>query len=134
MTVERRLPFQESIEVLEGIYPQVEIIVKGDPSSFNRKIIGEFGPVLTEPVHNCVDQGAGKIKITIGEGRLRFEDDVIHNNPGEILANLNSEEPKSTGLGGFSIQCVRRVLKRHNGELKYHAEGGRIIAVATWET
>jgi hypothetical protein len=123
MTVERRLPFQESIEVLEGIYPQVEIIVKGDPSSFNRK-----------PVHNCVDQGAGKIKITIGEGRLRFEDDVIHNNPGEILANLNSEEPKSTGLGGFSIQCVRRVLKRHNGELKYHAEGGRIIAVATWET
>lgn len=62
------------------------------------------------------------------------KDDVIHDNPEEILTNLNSANPKSTkGHGGSSIMVVRKELEEIGGKLEYQDKDGKIIAVATWD-
>lgn len=80
---------------------------------------------------NCVERGATAIWITIDKGYLEVGDDIVHENPEEILANLNSDRSPTTKDHSESW-WMRRELREHGGTLKYHEQNGNMIAVATW--
>jgi len=136
MTVERRPSIIDIIETHKEHHPDPKVVVEGDIFLINTYERNWLGVAVSELLGNCLrKKGVTTVKITIEDGRLVVEDDVIHEDPDEILLNLNSDKPKTEKKdrpGGAGIYNLRKILGWRDGKLEYHADNGRIIAVATW--
>jgi len=129
--VERESTIRTLIDHYAEIYPDNVIEIGGDASVLDKEPF--LAPVFTELARNSIEQGASQVTVTFGEGRITFEDNLVHNEPGDILANLNSERPKTSksGLGGVGIWSSRDFLRKLGGSLTYHqTENGGIVAEA----
>ncbi len=135
MAVEHQPAIVGIIEAHKEYHPNAKVIVEGDISLINVDERIWLCIVVSELLGNCLKkEGVTTAKIKIKDGCLVVEDDVIHKNVGEILANLNSKQVKSDRKDrkGSGIWGARTLLADHDGKLEYYTEGGRIIAVAAW--
>lgn len=135
MTVERQPEIVDLIEAHQKYHPDTKVIVEGDIFLINVYERNWLGVVASELLGNCLEkEGVATVKITIEDGRLVVEDDVVHDDTEKIVLKLNAKKVKTTKEGhyGVGIWGSRKLLGDHDGKLEYHAEGGRIVAVATW--
>lgn len=125
---------KKSIEAEEEDSVKAEIVTEGELSLLDGQ--KDLLIVLSELLSNCLEEeGVTTIRIMIEKGRLKIEDDVVHDNAGAIVLKLNSRgfvKTTKDGHYGTGVWGSRYLLKQHDGKLKYLTEGGRIIAVATW--
>ena len=133
MTVERQPEILGIIEAHKKYHPGIEVISEGQVSLLNERIW--LCIVVSELLGNCLEKkGVTTVKITIEDGRLVVEDDVVHDNAEELVSKLNAKKVETTKEDHFGVGIwgSRKELSDHDGKLEYHTEGGRIIAVATW--
>ena len=104
--------------------------------------------ILSELTDNCLAQGAKEITITLGDRKIRVEDDVEHCHADVLVERLNQIKRSETrndsekwktkryeeGKGVGISEIVLGVLDKIQGSLKYSVScGGRITAEITWE-
>lgn len=133
MTPERLSVYEELFESHKKYHPETEVIFEGQASLLRERLW--LWVVTSELLGNCLKkEGVTTVKITIENERLVVEDNVIHDDAEEIVLKLNSKKVETTKEGhfGMGIWGARINLSDHDGKLVYHAEGGKIIAVATW--
>src|SRR5258708_1348951 len=83
---------------------------------------GWVGFAASELAMNCLEEGAGRVKLVVTEGRLVVEDDLKHPQVKEILENLSRPRPQSEkfyGLRGAGISTIRKVFSSRGGNLTY---------------
>lgn len=133
MKAERQPAIIDIIEAHTKYHPEAEVVYEGQISLLEERFWLDV--VLSELLGNCLEkEGVTTVKIKIEHGRLIVEDDVIHNDAEEIVLKLNAKKVETTKENhhGVGIWGARMNLSDYDGKLEYHADNGRIIAVATW--